>query len=100
MLAVQGVTGICKRSEPRRGPSVFDFAPPFADDTISHSTYYSTNYDHRILVPGPARRSDILQESQWALRLRSSRSAAEVKAVGESPTYLALDGGAVRICAQ
>jgi len=73
-----------------------DFAPRWAPDLRLSLSYYSIDYDDRIVVPGPTPPVDILlQEDKWASVINRQPTQEQINAVCESPAY---DGGTVAQC--
>jgi len=88
VLALEGSNPDLREERASTWTAGFDFAPEFAKGATLSLTYYSINYDHRILIPGPAARTDILlQESQWSSVINRVPTRDEIKAACESPVY-------------
>ena len=57
---------------------------------LSPLTYYSIDYDDRILVPGPPASADILlQESQWASVINRNPTITEINACAKARSSMA-----------
>lgn len=96
VLAVQGSNPDLDQEIAQTWTAGIDLAPPSIPGLGISLTYYSIDYDDRIVVPGPASAFDILlQEDKWASVINRQPTREQINAVCESPVY---SGGTVAQC--
>jgi iron complex outermembrane receptor protein len=89
VLGIQGSNPDLKEETASTWTAGLDFAPTSINGLSLSLTYYSIDYDDRILVPGPPTVSDILlQESQWTSVINRSPTPGEIHAVCESKVFV------------
>jgi iron complex outermembrane recepter protein len=71
----------------------FDLAPPMIEGLTLSATYYSIDYDNRILVPGMPAPMDILRnEDQWSSVINRSPTQEQINAACDSPYFVGIAG--------
>jgi len=89
VLAMQGSNPDVKQETASTWTAGFDLAPEAFEGFNLSVTYYSINYDNRILTPAANSPADILlQESQWSTAIKRNPRQAEIDiACSSSPLF-------------
>jgi outer membrane receptor protein involved in Fe transport len=96
VLALEGSNPDLDQETAETWTAGVDFAPPSVPGLGISLTYYSIDYDHRIVVPGPTPVVDVLlQEDKWASVVNRQPTREQINAACESPAY---SGGTVAQC--
>jgi iron complex outermembrane recepter protein len=89
VLAMEGSNPNLHQEVAQTWTAGVDFAPQSIPGLGISLTYYSINYDDRIVVPGPSPVADILtQEDKWASVINRQPTQEQINAVCESPAVL------------
>ena len=96
VLVEQGSNPALKQETAKTWTAGFDLAPPFLPDATFSLTYYSIDYENRIVQPAADNPFAILEnESEWAPVITRNPSRAQIDAICNSPDY---QGGSVSAC--
>lgn len=96
VLVLEGSNPNLSQETGRTWTAGIDIAPAAIPGLQVSLTYYSINYNDRILVPGPTPAVDILlQENTWASIIDRQPTREEIVAACESPAY---NGSTVSQC--
>ena len=96
VLVEQGSNPSLKQETAKTWTAGFDLAPPFLPASTFSLTYYSIDYDNRIVQPAADNPFAILEnESEWAPVITRNPTRAQIDAICNSPDY---EGGLVSTC--
>jgi outer membrane receptor protein involved in Fe transport len=88
VLVEQGSNPDLKQETAKTWTAGFDLAPPFLTGSTFSLTYYSIDYDNRIVEPGADDPFAILTDgAEWASVINRNPTRAQVDAVCDSPYY-------------
>jgi iron complex outermembrane recepter protein len=91
VLVEQGSNPDLKQETARTWTAGFDLAPPLLMGATISLTYYSIDYDNRIVQPGSDNPFAILaDEAEWAAAITRNPTRAQIQAVCDSPYYQGL----------
>jgi iron complex outermembrane recepter protein len=88
VLVQEGSNPNLKQETARTWTAGFDLAPPFLTGATLSLTYYSIDYENRIVQPGADDPFGILvSEAEWAAVITRNPTQAQIAAVCDSPYY-------------
>ncbi|HEY6515970.1 MAG TPA: TonB-dependent receptor [Steroidobacteraceae bacterium] len=88
VLVEQGSNPSLQEETAKTWTAGFDLAPPFLTGSTFSLTYYSIDYDNRIVTPGSDNPFAILaDEVEWAAVITRNPTPAQAQAICESPYY-------------